>query len=247
MHRFFISKPVKLEDRVVIIDAENDVNHIVRALRVTVGEKLEVCDINGKEFVVEVDKMDEVVSTTIIRENLVSRESHLKIDLYQGLAKGSKMETIIQKSVELGVHKIVPLMTKRAIVKLDDKSASKKIDRWQKIADEAGKQSKRSMIPIVEKILHIKNFKDVVSEYDLVLVAYELESDGHLKQVLKSTNAQKVAILIGPEGGFDSDEIDNLLTLGVKSISLGPRILRTETAGPMLLSILQYELGDVSI
>lgn len=247
MHRFFIDKPVKLEDRVIIIDNEKDVNHITRALRVGIGEKLEVCDNGGREFIVEVDAMDEVVSTTIIKENLVERESHLEIDLYQGLAKGSKMETIVQKSVELGVHKIIPMTTKRAIVKLDAKTETKKIDRWQKIANEAGKQSKRSLIPEVSSVLHIKNFSEVVSEYDLVLVAYELESDGSLKSVLKSVNAEKVAVLIGPEGGFDEDEISELLKLGVKSVSLGPRILRTETAGPMCLSILQYELGDVSI
>lgn len=247
MHRFFIDRSVKLEDRVIIIDNEKDVHHISRALRVNIGEMLEVCDNTGKEFVVQVDAMDEVVSCTILEENFVERESHLKIDLFQGLAKGSKMETIVQKSVELGVHKIIPMMTKRAIVKLDAKSEKKKIERWQKIADEAGKQSKRSLIPEVTALLHIKNFADIVSEYDLVLVAYELESDGSLKQVLKSSNVERIAVLIGPEGGFEEDEISDLLTLGVKSISLGPRILRTETAGPMCLSILQYELGDVSL
>lgn len=245
MHRFFINQVVKFENKVVIIDDEKDVHHIKRVLRVTIGEKLEVCDQNGDEFIVEVDAMDEVISTTIISENKVSRESHLKVDLYQGLAKGSKMETIIQKSVELGVHKFIPLNTKRVIVKLDDKSAKKKIERWQKIADEASKQSKRSARPVIDSVLPIKNFKSIIDQYDLVLVAYEKESEGTLKSIL-STDVSNVAILIGPEGGFEESEIEMLVDLGVKSITLGPRIVRTETAGPMLLSILQYEIGDIS-
>lgn len=243
MHRFFVDYTVSSKE--VIIDNENDVNHIKRALRVIVGEKLEICDASGDEYIVKVKSLEELIVCDVIEKSLVSRESPVKIDLFQGLAKGSKMETIVQKSVELGVHTIYPMMTKRAIVKLDSKSEKKKVERWQKIADEAAKQSKRSHLPTVDKVLHIRDFGQVVSNYDLVLIAYELESSRTLKELLK-TEAKKIAILIGPEGGFETSEMDALIDLGCHSISLGPRILRTETAGPTLLSILQYELGDIS-
>ena len=243
MHRFFVD--FKITGKEIVIDNENDVNHIKRALRVTVGEKLEVCDAGSDEYIVEVKALDDVITCTVIEQNTVDRESPVKIDLFQGLAKGSKMETIIQKSVELGIQCIYPLNTKRAIVKLDDKGAKKKIERWQKIADEAAKQSKRSHLPLVEQVLHIKDFDQVLDQYDTVLVAYELEFSRTLKELLK-TDGKRIAVVIGPEGGFEASEVENLVALGAHSISLGPRILRTETAGSTLVSILQYALGDIS-
>ena len=243
MHRFFIDYKV-IADEIIISD-KNDVKHIVKALRVQLGEKLEICDNSSDEYIVEVVSLNEEVICKVIKKNDVKRESPIKIDLYQGLAKGSKMETIIQKSVELGVHKIIPLNTKRVIVKLDSKGEKKKIERWQKIADEAAKQSKRSHLPTVEEMVHINSFDSKFANYDLVLVAYELESSRSLKKHLEG-EYKKIAILIGPEGGFETTEIDALVNLGVHSVSLGPRILRTETAGMTMLSIIQYELGDIS-
>lgn len=243
MHRFFVD--FKITGKEIVIDNENDVNHIKRALRVTVGEKLEVCDAGSDEYIVEVKALDDVITCAVLEQNTVDRESPIKIDLFQGLAKGSKMETIIQKAVELGIHSIYPLNTKRAIVKLDDKGAKKKIERWQKIADEAAKQSKRSHLPLVEQVLHIKDFDQVIDQYDMVLVAYELEFSRTLKELLK-TDGKRIAVVIGPEGGFEASEVEKLVALGAHSISLGPRILRTETAGSTLISILQYALGDIS-
>jgi len=243
MHRFFVDYKVSSDQ--IVIDDKNDVNHIKRALRVTIGEKLEICDVESDEYIVEVKSLDDVIICDVIEKSTVDRESPIQIDLYQGLAKGSKMETIIQKSVELGIHTIYPLNTKRAIVKLDDKGEKKKVERWQKIADEAAKQSKRSHLPLVEKVLSIKNFSSVSKQYDLILVAYELESSRTLKQLL-SNDYKRIAVVIGPEGGFEVEEVDTLVKLGAHSISLGPRILRTETAGSTLVSILQYELGDIS-
>ena len=243
MHRFFVDYKVSSDQ--IVIDDKNDVNHIKRALRVTIGEKLEICDVESDEYIVEVKSLDDVIICDVIEKSTVDRESPIQIDLYQGLAKGSKMETIIQKSVELGIHTIYPLNTKRAIVKLDDKGEKKKVERWQKIADEAAKQSKRSHLPVVEKVLSIKNFSSVSKKYDLILVAYELESSRTLKQLL-SNDYKRIAVVIGPEGGFEVEEVDTLVKLGAHSISLGPRILRTETAGSTLVSILQYELGDIS-
>ncbi|MBI9015367.1 MAG: 16S rRNA (uracil(1498)-N(3))-methyltransferase [Clostridiales bacterium] len=243
MHRFFVD--YKITSDQIVIDDKNDVNHIKRALRVTVGEKLEICDAESDEYIVEVKSIDDVIVCDVIEKNAVDRESPIQVDLYQGLAKGSKMETIIQKSVELGIHTIYPLNTKRAIVKLDDKGEKKKIERWQKIADEAAKQSKRSHLPVIENVISVKNFSSVYEQYDLILVAYELESSRTLKQLL-SNEYKRIAVIIGPEGGFEVEEVELLVGLGAHSISLGPRILRTETAGSTLVSILQYELGDIS-
>lgn len=243
MHRFFVD--YKIEGHHVEISDKNDVKHIIRALRVQLGEKLEVCDLLGEEYIVEVESLEETVLCKVLEKNAVKRESNISIDLYQGLAKGSKMETIIQKCVELGVRDIIPLNTKRVIVKLDSKGEKKKLERWQKIADEAAKQSKRSYLPQVKDMIHIKDLPSCLETYDLVLVAYELETSRSLKTLLDKAN-KKVAIVIGPEGGFETGEIDELVQVGVHSVSLGPRILRTETAGMMLLSIIQYEIGDVS-
>jgi len=244
MHRFFVEYKIN-SDQVEISD-KNDVKHIVRALRVQIGEKLEICDLNGQEYVVEVESLDDTVLCRVLKKNEVSRESLVKVDLIQGLAKGSKMETIIQKCVELGVRDIVPLNTKRVIVKLDSKGEKKKLERWQKIADEAAKQSKRSYLPQIKEMVHINDLPSLLDNYDLVIVAYELESSRSLKTILKD-EYKNIAIIIGPEGGFETEEIDLLVNHGVHSTSLGPRILRTETAGMMLLSIIQYQIGDVSM
>ncbi|MCH4887727.1 16S rRNA (uracil(1498)-N(3))-methyltransferase [Acidaminobacter sp. JC074] len=243
MHRFFVGYVIESDQ--VIIDNINDVNHIKRALRVQINEKLEICDAASQEYVVTVEAMDDQIVCKVLEKREVSRESHVLVDLYQGLAKGSKMETIVQKSVELGVHNIYPLSTKRVIVKLDAKGQKKKIERWQKIADEAAKQSKRSHIPEVKPMLAIKDLAGLVSDYDLVLIAYELESSRSLKNHL-TDDKKKVAIVIGPEGGFEAEEVDALVDAGGHSVSLGPRILRTETAGITMLSIIQYAIGDIS-
>lgn len=245
MHRFFLDRSIALTDRVVIIDSTGDVNHIKRALRVKIGEKLELCDAKGDEYIVEVDAIDEVVSCTILEEVEVNRESNIAIDLFQGLAKGCKMETIIQKAVELGVRDVFPTDMHRSIVKLDHKSEKKKVERWQKIADEAAKQSKRSYIPVVHPVIQLKTLKDL-SDYDLILIAYEKEDQSGLRAHINSFDGQKIAVFIGPEGGFEEEEVDQLIALGGHSVTLGKRIVRTETAGMMLLSILQYGLGDIS-
>lgn len=243
MHRFFIDEVVN--EKQIIIHNMDDVKHIKKALRVVTGEKLEICDGTGSEYVVEVIALDDVVTCKVLHQVTVQRESPVEIHLIQGLAKGSKMDTIVQKAVELGASRIIPLQSKRSIVKLDSKGINKKIERWQKISDEASKQSKRTKIPIIDSVIDISTLEQLVTTYDIVLIAYELESSRALKECLDVAH-KKIGIVIGPEGGFEKEEVDTLVSLGAISISLGPRILRTETAGMMLLSILQYELGDVS-
>lgn len=246
MHRFFVKIVIDPSQDEVIINDKNDVNHISKALRVKIGEPLEICDTSGKEYIVEVTSLEsDMVRCSIVDTPDLTRESNIHIDLYQGVAKGSKMDTIIQKSVELGVQSIIPMMTKRAIVKLDSKAEIKKVERWQKIADEAAKQSKRSFIPEIKEVLDIKKVIGLASSYDLMVIAYELESTKKLKEVIKDKSYKRIAILIGPEGGFEKEEVENAVGCGVVAISLGKRILRTETAGPACITIMQYELGDI--
>lgn len=247
MHRFFVKSVIEENQKIIDIDDKDDVRHISRALRVQLGEALEICDASGREFIVKVKSLvDALVSCEIVELSDTNRESNIHLDLYQGLAKGSKMDVIIQKSVELGVNTIIPMMTKRSIVKLDRKSETKKIERWQKISDEAAKQSKRSVLPEVSCVMDIK---DVVlrDDYDLMVIAYELESTKKLKEVLLNGSYKKIAVLIGPEGGFEESEVEVAVLNGVIPISLGKRILRTETAGITCISIMQYELGDIGI
>lgn len=244
MHRFFIEEVINKEDKEVTIHKSEDVKHIAKALRVKVGEPLEICDGHSKEYIVMVKSISEVVVCHDIKVNDINRESPLRIDLYQGLAKGSKMDTIIQKAVELGVRSVVPTLMHRSIVKIDAQGEKKKTERWQKIADEAAKQSKRSHLPTIEPVVNLSKLKDL-SKYDLILLAYEQENTLKVKEAIEDFSGQNIAVFIGPEGGFEESEIDVLEKLGGKSISLGSRILRTETAGVMLLSILQYALGDV--
>lgn len=246
MHRFFINEVVSNNQNQIVIDDKNDVNHISHSLRVKIEEKLEICDLDEKEYIVKVKIIEtDKIICEIIKSYLINRESNINIDLYQGLAKGSKMDTIIQKSVELGVNAIVPMITKRAIVKLDKKSELKKIERWQKISDEAAKQSKRSHIPEIRNVFNIKNIKNIIDKYDLMIILYELESTMKLKKIIIENKYKNIAIFIGPEGGFEEEEVRLAVELGVFSITLGKRILRTETAGIACISILQYELGDI--
>lgn len=152
------------------------------------------------------------------------------------------MELIIQKTTEIGVKKIVPVAMERSIVKLNEKDAKKKIERWQKIAEVAAKQSKRDIIPKIENVIKISDLCSEISQYDLFIVAYEDEKEIMLKQILKQNKeTKKIGVLVGPEGGIDGKEIEKLVENGAKIVSLGKRILRTETAPITIASNIVYE------
>ena len=199
-----------------------DLNHIVNVLRmkkddtVLIGNKE-----NSKTYIAQIEQINsDNVILNIIDELDESTEPNVEIDLYQGLPKFDKMELIIQKTTELGISKVIPLDMARCIVKLDEKDAKKKIERWQKIAEVAAKQSKRGKIPEVENKIKIKELENRVSEYDLFLVAYEDENDNNLKNILKELETKdnyKIGILIGPEGGISADEIEVLKKYGIYS------------------------------
>lgn len=225
-----------------------DVNHITNVLRLKTDDEIKICNvdegINYKTQIVEINK--ENVKCNILEEIESNAEAGVHINILQGLPKAEKMELIIQKCTELGVNEITPVEMERCIVKLDSKSASKKQERWQKIAEVASKQSGRDKIPTINNAINIKNVCKMLANYDIVLVPYENEKTVTLKEVLNKlpkTNL-KIAIIIGPEGGFDEKEIQMLEQNNCKIVTLGNRILRTETVAIAMTSVIMYEIAD---
>lgn len=211
-----------------------------------IGEEIAVSNgVDGREYRCEVAQLlsDEVVcKLRFIKENDV--ELPAQVYLFQGLPKADKMELIIQKAVELGVYSVIPVATRRSIVKLDDKKAAAKQNRWQGIAEAAAKQSKRKIIPKIEKVMSFAEALEMAKELEVRLIPYELAEDmSHTKEIIERIReGQKIAIFIGPEGGFDETEIALASEVGVEPITLGKRILRTETAGMTVLAWLMYHL-----
>ena len=230
MYNFFVNDDCRQGDRYVITGADH--NHIKNVLRMKVGDTI-LISANGKSDLCEIETIDnDEIIAPIIEEDYQNTELPLQIHLFQGLPKSDKMELIIQKAVELGVYSITPIEMKRCIVKLDDKKKKSKQTRWQSISESAAKQSKRNLIPEINETISYKAALDAAKELDLLLVPYENE-DGILstKEALKELKkAKSVGIIIGPEGGFDEGEIEAAKNAGGRIISLGKRILRTETA-----------------
>lgn len=245
MHRFFVSSN-HIKDGKISIDGE-DFKHITKVLRLGPGEIIEVCDGRGMDYLVVLEeKMDRMITGRITGMIPSQGETeNMDITLFQGLPKGTKMEVIIQKSVELGVDRIVPFHAIRAISQIKDKK-DKKIERWQRIAYEAAKQSKRGLIPVVGEPMDLKALLQGANDYDLLLLAYEDEKKQSLKKVLMGLspltlkNPLKIGVIVGPEGGFDPREVCLCEEAGAQSVSLGKRILRTETAGMVVLSQLNF-------
>ena len=247
MYQFFI-QPASVKEKEVWITDLQDVNHIRNVLRMKKGEKISLCcEEKGKEYICSIEDMQsDIVKAVIVDINGESRELPVKIALFQGLPKNDKMELIIQKAVELGVAEIVPMATKRAVVKLDAKKAAKKVQRWNEIAKSAAKQSKRGMIPEVKSVMSFKEAVEYGKSMDMLLIPYE-DAEGivHSRQVVESVKGKKsLGIYIGPEGGFPEEEVSLAMEAGAEPITLGHRILRTETAGMALLSVLMFMLEE---
>lgn len=249
MPKFFVNEEQVKEDKINIIG--NDVNHIKNVLRKKQGDQLIICNTgNMKDYLSEIITINDKLIECKIKEEIEETvESNVQVTIIQGIPKSDKMELIIQKSVELGAYNIIPIEMKRCVVKLNEKDKQKKIDRWQKISEVAAKQCGRNIIPSIVNITNIKNICNLLKEYDIVLVAYENEKELTIKEELKKikkkynkNNVIKIAIVIGPEGGIDKQELDLLQKAGAKTITLGRRILRTETASLNILSIIMYEL-----
>lgn len=244
MYHFFIQEKQHIDDKIYLEGV--DVNHIKNVLRMKTGEKISITNEDGVGYTCSINRFeDNRIELDIIEIFEVSHELPAKITLFQGLPKGDKFETIIQKSVELGVFEIIPVETKRCIVKLDEKKKQNKIKRWNAISESAAKQSKRTCIPQVKDVIGFEDAVAMADDYDLVCIPYEnAEGMKATREFLDKLKADiKVAFFIGPEGGFEEKEIENAISHGITPISLGKRVLRTETASMALLSMimLTYE------
>ena len=250
MPKFFVNKKQVENETINIIGG--DVNHIKNVLRKKEKEKIEICIIGNEEkgidTISEIEKIEEnCIKCRILEYKVSETEGKIQVTIFQGLPKSDKMELVIQKSVELGVYEIYPTEMKRCIVKLKEQEANKKIARWQKISEVAAKQSGRNIIPQIKEKVNIKQVCNLVKDYDKLIVAYEEEKENSLKSELKSIKSKdkeniKIAILVGPEGGIDLAEIEELRKAGAVIVTLGKRILRTETVALNVLSNIMYEL-----
>lgn len=247
MYHFFVEDNAFAEDNIHITG--DDVNHIKNVLRMNVGEQIIISRRNGN------NEADYYCSVAEIRENEVvahidwteeGRELNNQIYLFQGLPKSDKLELIIQKAVELGVYEIIPVAMNRSVVKLDSKKESGKIKRWQAIAESAAKQSKRSIIPQVKPVMTVKEALEYAKEMKVKLLPYEnARGIAETRRVISEIKPEdSIAVFIGPEGGFDPKEVEEAKNVGFYPVSLGKRILRTETAGLMMLSVLMYTLEE---
>jgi 16S rRNA (uracil1498-N3)-methyltransferase len=245
MYKFFVHRDSFYNDTAVI--EGDDVKHIYKVLRLEAGEQVSINDCQGKEYLGQIEDVSKTkVIVKLIEELPVNNESPVNIYLYQGLPKSSKMDLIVQKATELGVKEITPVITERVVVK-SELGEFKKVDRWNRIALEACKQCKRTLIPIINTPIEFEELMSNLGAMDLIVVPYENQTGFGIKNLtaqIKHT-LRNIAIIIGPEGGFEEEEIERLKASGAYIVTLGPRILRTETAGFVCTSLLMYELGDM--
>ena len=240
MPKFFFQKNDISRGQVQLFG--EDEKHIKTVLRAREGEEITLCDGEGMDYQCRIASLERGVLLDILSQEVCETEPKTKITLYQGLPKADKMELIIQKCVELGVDRIVAVSTERAIVKLDKKEA-KKLERWQKIAEAAAKQSGRGKIPeIGQQVLKFKEAVAEAKELDGAIIPYEREQETGIRQFVENFKGESVGVFIGPEGGFADEEIALAQENGITPITLGKRILRTETAGMTTTAILLYEL-----
>ena len=249
MPKFFISSnQIKDNNEVVIIG--EDVKHISNVLRMKPEDEVQVCNAETSiNYLISLEKFEkDKIYGKILKEIKSEAESSVNINIFQGVPKSDKMELIIQKSTELGVKEITPVDMIRCVSKVSQKDEKKKLERWQKISEVAAKQSGRDIIPVIHKINTIENICKKINEYDMIIVPYEKAENMSLKDAIESIKKMNkinlsIGIVIGPEGGFDESEIEKLKTSGAMIITLGKRILRTETVALAMVSVIMYELG----
>lgn len=250
MHRFFVDiHQIDSIQKQIIIKNE-DVRHISKVLRLREEDIVEICDGANMEYICKIQSMGrDNVLLSIMEKKQSNREPSIEVVLYQGIPKGNKMDLIIQKTVELGITEIIPVKMKRTIIQFSgNKDKQNKAQRWQKIALEAAKQSKRGVIPVVHFPISFDEALKHSKKNQLNIMPYEDEDKKGFKTVIESLdkdNINKIGIWIGPEGGLDEKEVTIAMENGIYIITLGPRILRTETAGFTVLSLVMYELGDL--
>ncbi len=247
MQRFFVEPHQIEEEKHQIHITEQDVRHIRSVLRMKQGEELWISGGGEKEYHCTIQELEEEeILLHILYAQEPDYELPSRIYLFQGLPKADKMELIIQKAVELGAFRIIPVETRRSVVKLDAKKAEKKVSRWQQIAESAAKQSKRMLVPNVSSVMTFQEAISYAKELDVLLIPYELARGmEETKEILKALEpGQSIGIFIGPEGGFEEKEVEDAVSIGAHPITLGRRILRTETAGLAILSVLMFQLEE---
>ncbi len=243
MRKFFV-KSNQINDKIINIIGD-DVNHIKNVLRLEKDTLIKICDFDNKiNYICKIDTISkEKIECSINQVAKNEAEGKVNLEIYQGLPKSDKMELIIQKGTELGTSKFIPTKFERCVVKLEGKDEQKKIERWQKISEASAKQSGRDIVPIID---NIKNLSEIdVGLYDIVFLAYEEEKENSIKDELKNIEKKEsynIAVIIGPEGGITEKEVSLLREKGAKVVTLGNRILRTETVALYLSSVIMYEL-----
>lgn len=245
MYHFFVDEHQINEEDISI--QGSDVNHIKNVLRLPIGTEIVLGDKKGMDYFCHIVTLtNDEIRCKIQTKDKSKSELPIRITLFQGAPKQDKMELIIQKVVELGIFDITPVFMRRSIVKYDQKKSVSKVARWQSIAEAAAKQSKRGIIPQINEFLSWQGALKELSKYDKVIIPYENESGmAGTRQVFSSLcPGSEVAIIIGPEGGFDGSEIEDLVKLGGITVSLGNRILRTETAGLACIAMISYQIEE---
>lgn len=243
MSRFFVDAG-DVGEKSIFIRSKEDIKHIRKVLRLKEDDIIEVSDSSQWEYRAKILFLDEdQIEAEILDKQKFAREPELAITLFQGIPKQSKMEVIVQKSVELGVSSIVPVFTERTVV-VDKGNFGKKTERWQKISAEAVKQCRRGIIPEIGGAVKFAQMEEQLKDFDLVLFPYENETGRTIKDCLRNLKERPktMALIIGSEGGFSDKEARQLKDLGAECVSLGKTILRTETAGPAALAMIMYEL-----
>lgn len=244
MYHFFVSEE-QISGENAYIEG-SDVNHIANVLRMKPGEELLISVKGDWDYLCKIVDIETDRVNLKVLESMEQRELPVNITLLQGIPKSDKLEMIIQKAVELGVSEIIPVKTKRVVVKIDEKKVDTKVNRWNAIAESAAKQSKRSIIPKVHEPMSIDNALEIVKDFGVKLIPYE-NADGidKTRKILDNMDKTKnIAVFIGPEGGFEESEVERIKNSGFEVITLGKRILRTETAGLALLSNIMIRLED---
>ena len=245
MHRFFVKKQNILKDRITL--SGEDVQHISKVLRLKCGDRIVLCDGEGTDYIAAIESMaKDSIGTVILEKEASKSEPDINVILYQGIPKSAKMDTIIQKCTEMGIKRIVPVSTARTVVRLEsEKDEMKKAERWAKIAEEAAKQSGRGIIPIIGMPVTLDQALMDAAGLDLVIIPYELEAGIPVKEVLSKNKVGSIGFFIGPEGGFEPVEVEKAKEMGAVPVTLGRRILRTETAGIAVLTSIMYEYDQM--
>lgn len=221
-----------------------DAKHISKSLRMSVGEAITLCTLDGRRHECEIESItSDTVVAKVLSSTVCEQEPSVKITLFMALTKGDKMDDIVQKSVELGVYEIVPILTDRCISRPDEKQMKKKVARWQKIAENAARQSRRGIIPQVRDVLSLKLAAGKVADYDKSIVFYECGGE-KIRDIIDES-AHTIAMFVGSEGGFEEAEIEMLKTQGVTEATLGARILRAQTAPIAGITALMYQTKNL--